>query len=1470
VNQPARDPSEPPPTSAEPINAVTSAEPVNAVPSAEPDEAAGAALRWFELADALWLAGQQWQADPVSDPSSPAPAPPAAAPPTPPPPADRPGPTTAPPDPVRAGPDPGDPADDTPESGSSHTGRPVDAVIDTGGRTVDELLIDDLVGGPLDWPAVAAIPAASRIMKALRPLKVTTASRTAWVLDEEATASAAAEDGLWLPATKPEAERLWDIVLVVDESESMEPWRGSVRAFGTLLERLGAFRSLGVRSLRTALASPGQLLDPTGRRIVLVLTNGQAPVWRTGGAGRALRSWGQRLPVAVVHLRPQLEWHHTYLRPRLVRLRATAPGCANIGLQWVSRDKGRDLVDGAWPRRVPGTDGQPTTVIPVLELTHRYLDPWARLVAGSAGWTNLTAIRAEDGPPDDPVTAERGDDPWQRVERFRAMATPDAFDLATLFAAAPLNLPVMQAIQSALRPTSSPSHLSEFLNSGLVDHHPGGNRSDQVTVDFEPGVREALLAYGRRTGTAAVVRIVEHYLGSQVEAVRGLRTMLDEPERQPAVRVTRDSVPFLRASHAVLQALSGTYLAPSRWVARHLPPPPLRPGGVARAAPAGSPESGDSDINVLQREDLTTYQGRGAGNIGGTAVTTTAERSTGRLGNQEPSVWGNVPPRNVNFTGREELLTDLHTRLQAGTTAVLPQALHGLGGVGKSQLAVEYLYRHRFNYDLVWWISAERPAQISQSLVELAQRLGVPGGSEANSAVPAVLEALRTGQPYANWLLVYDNAESPDVIWPTRGETPSSLYIPTSGTGKVLITSRNPDWASRANPIEVDVFHRAESTTLLTRRDPYIDPAAADRLATALGDLPLAIEQAAAWRASTGMPVDEYLQLLGEQTTELLELSTPADYPLPVAAAWNIALKRLTVSNRAAWRLLQLCGFYAAEPVSRTLLSGARGMKIHPDLDPVLRSPIQLGQAIREINQLGLARIDHRTNAILMHRLVQVVMRAQLGPEDREEVRLAAQLLLAASDREDPVSPDNWSLYGDLYPHVIASDAVNSTDPYVRELVFNEARYLYYWGDHVSSADLSEKAYEAWRAQLGEEDPQTLEAARWLGFMRLVIGDYAGAAALNAEMLEINRRIHGDDHELTLQAMGAVAADRRVDGDFAAALDLSQQVYDRMSAISEERDPGTLNAAHNLAVSLRLAGEFARARIIDENTWRRKVEIFGTDHDLSLITLAGLNLDRRELGEYLEARSAEEDLVSKYRRLARHEGHPLVLRALRSLSVARRKAGAHAAALEASLEVRQQFVQRYREDHPDTLAASLNLSIDYRTTGDLDRARRLGEDTWQRYRQTLGRTHPHALAAGGALAITLRLSGDADAALAIDTEAAASLADRLGPEHPLTLVAGLNLAGDLFAVGEFDRAHDQDTDAVARMRTAFGPEHPTTLCALANLGLDLRALGREVEGEEVRAEAINGLEGRLGPDHPVTKAARERQRLNVDLDPMPM
>jgi tetratricopeptide (TPR) repeat protein len=1327
-------------------------------------------------------------------------------------------------------------------------------------------------------PTGPALRDSSGLARVLRGLKQHLPSRRDWVLNETATAERAADDPRWLPVLEPADELRWEVAVVIDDHLSMAVWQHAVFEFVALLRRQGAFRDVGVWMLNSDVkdpadlvlngpgpdalpARPARLLTATGRRIVLVLTDGLGPAWEVGAASAVLRMWAGRMPVAIVHLLPQERWHRGGVRPLRVRMRAPLPGVANALYFWETPDAILEPTD-TWGRPLD----HPVPV-PVLELRPRWLAAWARLVIGNqVGSTTLPAVLAARWRP--PADGRSGEaprpDPRQLVADFTSGASPAALQLATQLAAAPLNLPVMHALQRELLPTSDASHLSEIINSGLLRPVVPATQigdAERVTFDFDRGVREELLAVGRRTDTVRVVRLVSERLGPRVPAVRALSRVLDDPDTAPEPAVTPETVPYIRVEQAVLRALSGRYLARSRLLEARLPPDPADtppgPSGAAGRAPVTiEPPS------VIDEQPTISSGGSG---VSSSAVQETTTRPVVplRTPGRAPVIWGNVPPQNPNFTGREELLVQLHERVRGGTTAVLPQALHGMGGVGKSQLAVEYVYRHLGDYDLIWWISAERSAQIEDALVQLAQRMDLPVGRDANVAVPAVMEALRRGTPYANWLLIFDNAEDPEVV---------RNYFPMGAPGSILVTSRNQQWEQAARSLEVDVFEREESIALLRRRRPDLSEKPAGSVAQALGDLPLAIEQAAAWLAETGMSAEEYLRLFNEERarTELLDVSPPLDYPATVAAAWNVSLSRLVSSNPAAQRLLQVCAFFAPEPIARTLIAGVHIAEIHPELNATLRNPMMVNRAIRDIGRYALARINHRTNSIQMHRLVQTVLIDRMNEAERTAMRHSAHLLLAASDRNDPVDPENWGKYGELYPHLMASGMIRSADSQVQQTVENEARYLYWWGAHEAARDLSQRAYDAWAELLGPTAFPTLSIGRWLGFMLFVVGRFKDARDFNSRLLEAHQSVFAEDTEELLAAEGAVAADRRVAGDFAGALEIDEDLYQRHVRAFGVDEPATLNAAHNLAVSVRLCGDLQRAFELDSDTRARLAQLFGNDHVTTLESTRNLITDRRELGEYVQARAEAQDVADLLRQQLR-PGHPQTLRALRSLSVAIRKSGDHPAARALSDEVYTGFVTRYGENHPDSVAAALNLSIDMRETGELDASAELGAQVCERYRLLLDERHPHTVAASLNLAVTHRVRGDVALARRLNGQGRAALVERLGADHPHTLAATVNLASDLYADAEFAAAHDRDIDTAERLRRVLGGRHPTTLACLANLAMDLQALGRQAEAIELHADTMAKFREALGEGHPATVAAANLTiRANVDLDPMPL
>ncbi|WP_307793371.1 FxSxx-COOH system tetratricopeptide repeat protein [Amycolatopsis sp. MtRt-6] len=1371
--------------------------------------------------------------------------------------------------------------------------------------------------------ATDSAPQSQPVSGSVRPSVIVRALRTlkrrvpAWhehvvIVDEAATAERVAESGFWWPVTEPELERWLDLTVVVDTARSMTLWRSTVKAFRAGLEQLGAFRTIQYRRLDTqssghrrgrprlygetsssAPRDPSELIDPTGRRIVLVVTDGVGDLWRSGGVSAVLAEWASVMPTTVLHVLPQRLWSRGMDLHR-ARLNVRVPVAPNS--QW-----GWELPE-AWadPELAAAKDGGAIPV-PVMELGPRWLRWWARLVAGEhKGFVParvlLSGLKGApiEGSDDlvDPGSAR------ERVRRFLSVASPPAYRLATMLAAVPANLSVARFVQDELLPEARPEHLTEVLTSGLL--RPAAAVGDETTVfDFPASVRQVLLSGARRADTAEVVRATEARFGT----ITRLRDAIDAPDATRDPDAQADPAHDVALERVVMQALSGPY---SSRASRIRSKERDYSGELSSIAPdsatVSSPVSGVTEDIAQKRippydygepvrdtmakppvpPEASTSAVMATGEVADDPVRRSPElhepspsRDGGpRLGPRPiftlehvdsptedvPPVWGSVPPRNPNFTGRRELLRELGERVMSGTTAVLPSALHGMGGIGKTQMAVEYIYGHLREYDVVWWIPATEAAQIRVALTELAQALGLQGSGEANTAIPAVREALRTGRPYRRWLLVFDSAEDVALV---------RQFFPTNGPGEILITSRNAEWASVARPLEVAVFERSESVELLRRRGPEIDVAEAEQLAERLGDLPLAIEQAAAWRAETGMPVQEYLRLFDEKVAEILDTSSPADYEVSVAAAWNVAFDELRTRNPVAHQLLQICAFFAPEPISRAFFSGVGSISILPEIDTALRDPMKLARAIRDINRYSLAKIDHRTNSIVLHRLVQIVLRNRMTPQHRAEMRHGAHLLLAKRDPNDPTSSKQWPRYQEILPHVYPSEIVECDDRWVRQLVINLMRYLYQWGDHDEALRLAELAHRNWTERLGADDEQTLQAAERLGYFCWVTGRYAEAAAINRTILDTRRELSGDNSEETLAAQIAVSGDLSAQGDFLASRDLTEDVYQKAKALFGEDDPVTLRAARIHGTNLRLTGQYREAAELDEANYQRQTEILGYDHAETLSSRAGLIIDRREAGDYVWAREENEKLAERVRELFGKDNAE-TLRRMAYLAVSRRKAGDHEAAKELAAAVLERFRVRYGEDNFNVMACALGYSIDLRHAQELRSARELGEQIFERYRRNLGEHHPHTMAAAVDLAVTLRLFGNAAAARQLDERSLGQLREALGPDHPSAVLCGINLASDLSALGETAVALELGTNMLARAERVLGKDHPTTLAAALNRALDLRTSGQSQEAETLYADVLARYRMVLGESHPGTIAASKGVRADCDIDPLPL
>jgi TIR domain/Tetratricopeptide repeat/NB-ARC domain len=655
-----------------------------------------------------------------------------------------------------------------------------------------------------------------------------------------------------------------------------------------------------------------------------------------------------------------------------------------------------------------------------------------------------------------------------------------------------------------------------------------------------------------------------------------------------------------------------------------------------------------------------------------------------RLPGSVPRVW-NIPARNPGFTGRDALLVGVRERLLAGDKAVV-QALRGMGGVGKTQLAAEYAHRFAGTYDLAWWINSEQAALIGDQLAALGMALGcIQAGASTEAVRLAVLGELRAR---GRWLLVFDNAQDPADITP---------WLPGGG-GHVLITSRELGWTEIAAPVEVDVLARSESAAILLERVTGLGEADADRLAAQLGDLPLAIAQAAGFMAETGMGAAQYLSLLSTRAGQILAQAAPGSYPRSLAAATQLTADRLARDDPAAAELASMCAFLAPEPIPEDLLTGA-AVELPGDLAARAADPLAWRQTLARLTRQALARIDQR--GLQMHRLTQAILRDRLTPGQAAAARARAEAILAASNPGDPADPVTWPRWAQLMPHLLAADLAATDNPRLRWLACDACWYLLSRGDTRSAHDLASPAYQQWRDRLGGDDPYTLAIVHSLARALRDMGRYAAARDLDEDNLARQRRLRGEDHPNTLTSANQLANDLYQLDEVQAARDLYQDTLDRRRRVLGEDHPDTLTAASNLAVSLNQLGDVQAARDLHQDTLDRRRRVLGQDHPDTLTAASNLAVDLYHLDEVEAARDLDQDTLDRSRRVL-------------------------------------------GQDHPDTLNSASNLAADLRKLGDVQAARDLDQDTLDRRRRVLGQDHPDTLTSARNLPIDLHALAETD------------------------------------------------------------------------------------------------------------------------------
>ena len=770
-----------------------------------------------------------------------------------------------------------------------------------------------------------------------------------------------------------------------------------------------------------------------------------------------------------------------------------------------------------------------------------------------------------------------------------------------------------------------------------------------------------------------------------------------------------------------------------------------------------------------------------------------------------PPLFAGIPPRIALFARRDEELDRIHAILAAGQAAAVTQlgrvALPGMGGVGKTALAVEYAHSYRDHYAGVWWCSAERPISLLTSLAKLATDLGVAAESEPDIEKAAKAALRRLAEQRANFLLVYDSVAIPEDI---------TGLLPAGGP-RVLITSRFADWRGWAEEVPLDVLPLAEAVSFLQNRTGRRDDAGAKVLAVVLGRLPLALDHAAAYCSLTQMSFAEY----ATKAEALIAIDPPraTNYPRSVAATFDVAIAEVVRRCPAAESLMDYLALCAPERIPLTLVEGAIA-------DEAERTAALL--ALTEMSLVKRDPFEDGTPAVTVHRLVQTVacVRAKGAGRAASAVERVTLRLAAIYPDDGYQNPASWPLCEQLTPHLplgrvtdITGEAGSADTAALLGVVANYFRGRAFYSQ---AEPLLERALAIREAALGPDHPGTADSLGDLASLLRDQGDLAGARPLFERALAISLTALGPDHQETATILNNLAGVLWDQGDLAGA----RPLFERALAIFEMAigldHPETATSLSNLAGLLHDQDNLTGVRPRFERALAISLTARGPDHPKTatiLNNLAGVLWDQ---GDLAGARPLFERALAIFE-TALGPNHRRTATNLNNLATLLKDQGDLAGArplFERALAIREAALG---PDHPETATSLNNLADLLQGLGDLTGARPLFERALAIREAALGPKHPRTAGSLNNLAYLLQDQGDLAGARPLFERALAICETALGPDHPQTAIILNNVAGLLRDQGDLAGARPLCERALAIFEKAFGRDHPQTAISLNNL-----------------------------------------------------
>jgi tetratricopeptide (TPR) repeat protein len=563
----------------------------------------------------------------------------------------------------------------------------------------------------------------------------------------------------------------------------------------------------------------------------------------------------------------------------------------------------------------------------------------------------------------------------------------------------------------------------------------------------------------------------------------------------------------------------------------------------------------------------------------------------------------NLRPRNPFFSGRLEYLEELRRALNAAGTAALPHAIRGLGGVGKTETAIEYAYRHRGEYRAAFFLTADSAEAVVSGFAGLTDLVAIPPEQDLRRLAQRVREWFRAS---GGWLLILDNVERTKDI---------EEWIPEGG--HVLLTTRLLALGRIAAPLRLEKMSSEEGGNFLLARARVADAsekehAAARALAVEVGGLPLALDQAGAYMESRQVTATEYLAYYRREGPRLRAEAGEDAAHASVSVIFRLAAER---PSERARDIVRLCAFLAPEAIPEEILTGGE------------EADLEFREAMAEASRYSLVERDARERLVDMHRLVHEVIRDGMDEAERrrwaERAVDAVTAVFPLTEFHIPVTefetgiafrrmswrPD-WDQCERLLPHArfaarwIAEYAIET--PRAARLLNQTAYYLAERGEYEAAEPLYRWALHGHERLLGKEHPDTLLSVNNLAALLRAKGDSEAAEPLYRRALDACERVLGEDHLQTLISINSLAMLLDDKGDLTEAEPLYRRALDACERVLGKEHPQTLISVNNLALLLDDKGDMAGAEPLYRQALETRERLLGQEHSDTLRSVNNL------------------------------------------------------------------------------------------------------------------------------------------------------------------------------------------------------------------------------------------------------------------------